>query len=408
MSGTYGSTTTTLSSAIATKWKRDVIDGATGRLVATQFASPDAMRRGEGGTLVYNRTLRPSLCNSAATTGTLVAGGSSGVKSLTSNKVSVTPSLFQDSFGFDDDVTIEAFFSNQQYKESIQNQMAISLDYQAQKLLSTQGMRHRIDADATYQKAVTASAGTTTTTSFSGLLTEADDFWNGGYLSVTNPDGPNYDHPARLISDFATSGDVVTHSAFPTASTISSKFRVVVGTGVVATDTLTTTGLQDVLGLHDKLETEMFDDGYLRGFFDAAQHRDLLKDTVFVAAMEYDNSEYFKGYRVVRWCGLELLISSNIYREDVDGVEYGHGGAGTTGVVYVSPIIGRNAYALTPWGNGAGKFAVNWYIVEGADSYNLTANQHYISWKTFWGGTVLRSTSVINLMTGATSQALLV
>ena len=408
MSGTYGSTTTTLGSAIATKWKRDVIEGATGRLVGAKFAATDAMKRGEGGTLVYNRILRPSLVNSSSTTGTLVAGGSSGIKSLTSNKVSVTPSLFQDSFGFDDDVTIEAFFSNGQYKESIKNQMAISLDYQVVKMLSTQCLRHRIDADGTYQKAVTASAGTTTTSSFSGLLTEADDFWNGGYICVTNPDGPNYDHPARAITDFATSGDVVTHAAFPTASTTASKCRVTVGTGVVATDILPTTGLQDVLGLHDKLETEMFDDGYLRGFFDAAQHRDLLKDSVFLASMEYDNSEYFKGYRVRRWCGLEMLISSNLYREDVDGVEYGHGGAGTTGVCYVSPIFGRNAYALTPWGNGNGKFAVNWYIVDGADSYNLTANQHYISWKTFWGGTTLRSTSVIGLMTGATSQALLV
>jgi hypothetical protein len=115
----------------------------------------------------------------------------------------------------------------------------------------------------------------------------------------------------------------------------------------------------------------------------------------------------FKGYKVVRWAGLELVISSNVYREDVDGTEYGHGGAGTTGVCYVSPILGKNTYALTPWGNGEGKFAVNWHIVDGPDSYNLTLNQKFISWKTFWGGSVLRSTSCINLMTGATSQAIL-
>lgn len=408
MSGTYGSTTTTLSSAIATKHLRELIDIAEGRLIASKFASNQPMKRGEGGTLVYNRLLRPTLCTAAATSGTLIHGGGTTVKSLTSSKVSVTPSIFQDSFAIDDDVEIEAFITDEAQKKTIANQMAISLDYQVMKMLATQGLRHRIDKDASYQSEGIVTTGTSTTETRSATLaaTYANDLFDVARMVVYSPSGMNYDHPARLCSNYVQSNGVVTHAAFPAACTVGTYFRITTGTGIAATDVLTTAGLLDVQAIHDKLETQLFDDGYLRGFFDSAQYRDLWNDTVFVASGEYDMSEIWKGYRLARWAGVELLISSNVYREDVDATEFGHGAAGTTGVVYVSPIFGQNAYALTPWGNGSGKFAVNWFPIDGPDSYNLTMNQKFLSWKTFWGGTVLRSTSVVDLMTGATSLSL--
>jgi hypothetical protein len=60
------------------------------------------------------------------------------------------------------------------------------------------------------------------------------------------------------------------------------------------------------------------------------------------------------------------------------------------------------------WGTpGAGNYGVKFLHVNEPDSENLTMNERYISWKTSIGKKVLRSTSIIGLMTGATDQNLL-
>jgi hypothetical protein len=358
---------------------------------------------------VYNRILRPSLVTAASTAGVAGITGYASAKALYSNKLSVTPALFQDVFGIDDDAGIQSFIGNAQIKDTIANQMAISLDYQAMKMLATQGFRHRIDADTTYTKSGTCTSGSTTTMVDSGAPFSTTDFGSSTptcYAGITNPDGPNYDHPWKKCTTVSTT--TLTTAAFPQANSSSSKYRAVGSKGIVATDILTISGIWDVLGLHDKLETENFSDGYYRMFADAAQHRDLLKDDYYIKSVEYDNSDALKGYRVARIAGVEILISSNLYREDEDTVEYGHGGAGTTGICYVAPIFGKDAFALTPWGTGSGEFGVEWIITDTSDSGNLLKNVTFIGWKSYWGGSVLRSTSVINLLTGATSQGVFV
>ena len=399
-------TTTTVTTAIKKKWLMDLVKTAQGRLVATRYTQKEPMQKGDGGTLIYNRLLRPSLVTSTSTPGTLVTPSSA--KALYSNSIEVTPSLYQDVFAIDDNAKVQTFIGNDKIKNAIANAMAIGMDYQAMKMLSIQGMRHRIDADTTYTKSGTCTSGSTTTAVDSGAPFNTTDFGSSTptcYYGITNPDGPNYDHPWKKCTTVSTT--TLTTAAFPQANTSSSKYRAVGSKGIVATDVLTISGLWDVQGLHDKVETEMFDDGNLVGFFDAAQHRDLLKDTVFVASVEYDNSGFLKGYKVARIAGLNMLISSNLYREDEDTVEYGHGGAGTTGIVYCSPIFGKNAFALTPWGMGSeGDFGVEWHITDTPDSQNLLLNATYIGWKAYWGGTVTRSTSVIVLLTGATSQGI--
>jgi hypothetical protein len=142
----------------------------------------------------------------------------------------------------------------------------------------------------------------------------------------------------------------------------------------------------------------------LHGFLDAAQEVDLWTDTDFINNANYDASQRYANYRLVRWLDQEHLISSNLYREDVDGTENQ-----ASGVVYVSPIFGANSYCLIKWGTpGSGIYGVKFYYVLEPDSENLTMNERYVSWKTSIGKAVLRSTSVIGLMTGATSQNVLI
>lgn len=392
-------TTTTYASAIRTKWETKLLEVAEGMLLVDKFATNKIMGRGEGGTLKLNRLLRPPKVTSATSEGTLITPSSA--KALTSNVVNLTPEFWGDTFEFTDKVDITSFISDADNRHVIAGQLARSLDYQGMKILATQAMRHRIDKDATYQVSGTADSGSTTTL-VDDALTQADDAWNGGFLTITNPGGPNYD-ATQKVSDFVASSDTVTTDAFNHAHTTSSNYRMTVGTGIVASDKMSITGLLDVSGLHRKLETQKFKGATLRCFMDAAQERDLWDDTTFLNSAIYDDSDRFENYRVGRWLDIEFMVSSEMYREDVDGTENQ-----ATGVVYVAPIFGANSYSIVRWGMGVGDFGVEWHYVDTPDSQNLRLGAKWISWNSHWAGKVMRATSIINLMTGATSQNIVV
>ena len=391
-------TVTNVTTSIRTKWETDLLAIADGMLVADKFSNTKVMGRGAGDTLKINRLLRAATTTSAATPGTRVAGSSAS--SLVSNVVNITPTMWQSHFGFDDDVTLESFLKDKDFQKTIAQQMANSLDYQLMKVLATQGLRHRVDKDGTYQKAFTPDSATSTTI-VEADFTEADDFWNGGFVTVTAPNGPGYDETQK-VSDFTASSDTLTTAAWANTLSTASDARLTVGTGIVAGDKITSDALIDVAGLHRKLETDKFPGGVLHGFLDAAQEADLWIDTDFINNANYDASQRYANYRLVRWLDMELLVSSNVYRESVAGAE------STTGVVYVAPIFGANSYCLVKWGMGQGGYGVKFYFVNEPDSSNLTLNETYISWKAYTGMQVLRATSVIDLMTGATDQALII
>lgn len=396
-------TMTNLTTANRTMWETGVLAVADGMLVADKFAKTKVIGQRAGGTYVVNRLLRVAPVTSAATFGTLVAGSSA--KALVSNKVEVTPELWQDHFGFDDDVDIKAFFTDADYQKTIGQQMANSLDKELIRTISVKCFRERVDADVEYQVSGTFSAADATTvtdaTGLNGVTTPANDYWNGGFMTITNASGPAYDE-ASQVTDYVTATGVA-NVIFTNTPTAASSHRTTVGTGIVAADKITSDALIRVAGLHRKLETEKFPGGVLHGFVDAAQEADLWLDTDFINNANYDASQRYANYRLVRWLDMELLITSNIYRETVAGA------ASATGVVYVAPIFGANSYCLIKWGTpGAGNYGVKFHYVLEPDSANLTLNERYVSWKTSIGKKVLRATSIIGLMTGATSQNVIV
>lgn len=399
-------TTTTYASTIQTKWEKELLKVASGYLIADRDANTRMMGKGEGNTVRINRILRPATVTSADTPGTLIAPASA--KALTANYIDFTMEIWGDSYAFNEDVDVQSFVSDKQNMDVIANQMARSLDYQIMKKLATQCLRHRIDNDTNYQVASTVdtTSNNSTTSLYDATLTQTTDYWNGAYLTATGAGGTNYD-VTRKVSDFVKTTDTLTVAAFNYAGDSTMNYRMTVGTGLAATDKLSSAGLLYVSALHEKLETEKFAGGTFHGFIDPAQHADLWTDTDFKNSAIYNdrgNMPSFGSLQLVRWFDIELGISSNVYRESTAGAE------STTGVVYVSPIFGKNSYTVIRYGNpgGSGKFAVKFYIVDTPDSQNLRNSAKYMSWKGMWAGGVTRATSVIGLMTGATAQTLVI
>lgn len=398
-------TITNVEDAQRTIWETKVLEVAEGMFVAEKFAQTKIIGKGAGGTWTVTKLLRVAPDTSSKSFGALVAG--SAAKNLVSNKIEITPELWQASFGFDDDVDIKTFYKDSDYIQTIGQHMANTLDKELIKTISVQCMRHRIDIDAgtNTESGPVTNASSTTVFGASGFTTRADDYWNGGFCTVVNPSGEGYDE-TKKISDYDDAGGVsdreFTTAAFTNALGTTSNIHVVRGDSLAASDKLTSDGLLAVAGLHRKLETIKFPGGILHGFIDAAQEADLWSDDDFKGNASFDTRQRYSQYRLVRWLDQELLVSSNIYREDVVGA------AADAGVVYVAPIFGVGSYCLIRWGTpGAGSYGVKFMHVTEPDSGNLTMNERYISWKTSIGKKVLRSTSIIGLMTGATDQNLL-
>lgn len=388
-------TVTTYGSAISRIDQKELLAYAEGMLGAEKFAVKNPVAKGAGGTYRVNKILRPAKVTSTTGFGVANIATYSSAVALTTNFKDITPVSLRAAYSFDDDVDIKSWIKEKDNKKAIANALARSHDYYVMKKLALGGFRYRIDGDATYMVAGTVDSGTTTTL-VDNALTQNDDHWNGGTVTIYNPEGPNYDETSA-ITDFANSGDVMTVS-FPQAPTSSSKYHACVGTGLAATDVLTIAGLLKASALHRKFETEKFGGGVYRAFIDAAQEADLWTDTTFLNSAIYDNSGRFQNYRLGRWLDIEFMVTSEAYREDVDGTENQ-----ATGVVYNTPIFGSNAYAIMRWGHGSGDFGVKFFETPEVDSGNIYASMRILSWKSVFAADVLRATSVINLLTGATS-----
>jgi len=393
-------TTSNYDSAKRIKWETELMEKAANRLLIEKFATTKTIGKGEAGTLRFNKLLRLAKKTTQDSESTLYTAADA--KRLLTNYIDVTPMRFGDSFGFTDDVSIEAFITDEDNKGEIATQFANSMEYQAMKVLCQGGMRQRADNDSTYTVSGTCDSGSSATALVDDALTQADDAWKGGYATSTKPTGQCYDETSP-VSDFDAASDTAT-VAFTNTLDTTSKYRMVVGTGLTSSDIITTTNILYVNLLHTMLGTTRFKGGTLNAFIHPQQEHDLWGDSVWADTAKYDDSGRYTNYKLVRWLGMNWHVGSNdvMYREDVDGTE------NQSGAVYIAPIFGAKAYSLLRWGQGHGDFGVEWHYKDKADSGDLRNMAKFISWKAKFAAKVMRSTSVINLMTGATDANLLV
>ena len=205
-------TAANVAGSIPIKWQNDMLKTAAGYLVFDKWANTSVETEPTGNKVRINRVLRPAKQTTVSTAGTLITA--SDANNLLTNYIDLTMETWGDSFGINEDVAIQSLLQDPKVRDAVSNQMARSLDYQVGKRMSTQGFRYRNDGDTTYFKnGPVDTSGTTLTKLSASELSEADDFWNGGYVTITNPGGPGYDQTAK-VSDFATSGDLLTHGGF--------------------------------------------------------------------------------------------------------------------------------------------------------------------------------------------------
>lgn len=390
---------TTFASAIETIWKKEILPVAEGNMVLSNFAVSEGVPINGGNTIRVNRVLRPSKITTAKTLGAQVKLGDAGIQALTSNYRDFNLEIWESTFAIQEDTDIVSFITLPKNQKTIANQMARTHEYQLAKRISRECLNWRIDNDGTYQVFGSPLAGSTAT-AINTARNDADNFWDGANLCFYNPNAPGYDD-ASFVTDYqlgVANDGVFTLDRAINIPTTSSKYIASVKTGIVAGDVLTVSALSDVAFIHEHLETPKFGGGVFRGMISSAQHRDLRKDAAWQTFIQYDRSKTIENYLPGRWCDMEFLIGSEVYRSDVDGTENQ-----ATGLVHSALIFGADSFATFRYGSGVGNFNAEWLIVDKPDSYNLTNSAKFLSWKTKWTGGVLRATSAVALNTGTTA-----
>lgn len=332
-------TTSTLSPKVQAYYDKRFLLRAKPTLVAYQFGQKRDLPSGEGKTVYFTQYL-PLAKQTTALTETLTGGlDPANRQTIKTREVAATIELWGDYVQLSHMSNITTIGRTLDEKtDLLAQQAAESIDFQVMAIM-TNGMNHRrADADTSYQVEGTADSGSTTTL-VDATLTEADDYWNGGYLIITA--GTNYGS-VRQVSDFVASTDTVTVSeAFEKAIDSTSQYRLVVGTGLASTDVLATAGMRLAVRDLKRAKALKAERGYWIGLVNPDLEYDFMGDSTWVDAAKYKDSvdALYEG-EIGKWFGIRMVGTTELRRESVAGVY------SATGAVHNALIIGREAYGV--------------------------------------------------------------
>jgi hypothetical protein len=200
-------------------------------------------------------------------------------------------------------------------------------------------MRRRADGDAAYQKDGVAQSGTTATV-VDAARNENDDHWNGGYITFVNPEDILFGFTAQIADYDKTSHTLTLASSLPTAPSEISKYRLVVGAGIVSADILTSTALKAAVKDLKKNGAMPFSDGCYGAIVNPDVQMDFMDDAQWLDVSSYSNREAILTGEIGKIWKVRFVEATETPRETVAGVLNSDGG------VHLASVFGREAYGV--------------------------------------------------------------
>lgn len=264
------------------------------------------------------------------------------------------------------------------------------------------------DTSSPYQKIFISTTGCTTTSiAAAAILTQADDYWGGnstyGYIMDIGRSDPNYGI-AESVTDFATSGDLLTVATYENTPTdLGDTFLVCIGTGLTrGTDKLPITTLAHVCSLYAEMlkgsiSQYKWSNSSGMGFkllVDPGTDYDLAQDSTNINYRSYNSrSTGFDNWQIGRCYNHDVLDYSNLRRETAGGV------ASATGDVHNVLSLGKHFGIRSELGGL--RFVVNGG--EGReDSGNRLGKQCWIDYETTYAVTVQNGCAGVSILTAPT------
>lgn len=394
MAATSDDLSTGLAPAVQAYYDKKFLLLAEKEMPGYQFAQKRSLGSGAGKTVYFTR-FKPLAKRTTALTETLTGGLDPDTRlALTTEEISAAVALYGDYIQISKMAKLTALDpAVEGAVDIVSRQAGESMDSLIMAEIGSGLLRRRADADATYQIEGTVTSGTTisvvadcSTIATSGLV--------GGYITFTA--GPNYGI-TRIITantNSATSVQTIAVAALPVAVTSASKFRIVVGTGVAATDVMTQANIR--LGLRDLKRAHALkaEKGYFIGLINPDLEYDFMSDTTWVAAATYkDSVDSLYNGEIGKWMGIRFVGASQLLRESVAGV------ASDSGAVHVATILGKEAYGVVELA-GQGKKI---YVMSPKDLGQAIPMYSTCGWQVGFKALTLNSMYGVNILCGATA-----
>jgi len=319
-------------------------------LVAYDLCEKRSLPQGNGRTVAFWRYIPLDKNTTALTdvvTNPLDFGGITfaGRQKLVTREIYVTPEEFGDYIEISKHASMVTVDQDLIGATDAVSQMAAkSIEAVLMKDFATGLTRMRADNDTDYQKKSTTTAAGSTTSIVCSALTQADDYWNGGFITITSGAQTG---KTRQITDFANSGGVITCDAFDVAPGSGVTFRVTVGTDIDASDMVSSLAIRRAVRVLENNDTLLYSGAYFQSLLNGDLKYDFINDSDFKLVSIYkNNTDSLTSNDVGTFAGVKFKKTSKVYRETVAGVE------STTGDVNVLPILGRHALGCVSLGDG--------------------------------------------------------
>ena len=372
-------------------------------LVYYDLMQKRSLPEGEGSTVNFWR-YAPLDIDTAALSDTDDGGLSDAVIAavkFTTQEVSATPAMWGKAAMFTTLAMKQTIDKGMTEKMGVMGQHAAeTIDYECSKIAGTNLLRRRADNNNTYQRGpITCTSAGTTTTLVSTALTEIEDFWKGGYVTIVA--GPGYGE-TRFISGFTASSDTVTvSSAFPIASSTATKFRIVVGTGLGTSGVIDTNIARLAAMDLANQKAQKFSGGLWKGVLDPSTEHDFLSDATMLDASKYKESiKTLKDNVIGVWNGIQWERATRSYRETVAGVASLDAGA-----VRIVPVFGAQSCGVVNLGGGKGEKKNFEIVIRNPDQLGQALRFKWtVGWQAFFKAVSLNSCFGVGIMCGTTDQ----
>ena len=263
----------------------------------------------------------------------------------------------------------------------------------------------RVDGSSTYEFAGKCDAAGSSTTLDDASLTQADDFWNGGVVAIT--DGNNFGM-GGYVTDFVASTDVITLGTTAPSyalneATALENFKIATSTGLTSANPLTCAALAKAIVILQANLAAPYADGYMASILSPFTQYDVRNDSEWVNADHYAGSKKLYNGEVGSWGGIRFVMDSLPWRSVVaagsDSATSGLGVYSATGDIFHTPVFGKDCYAGVRF-NGVQDKLIKKSKEQTGDPLETYST---MGWKAYLVPKVLHSTFGVQILSGATA-----
>lgn len=248
----------------------------------------------------------------------------------------------------------------------------------------------------TFESTVDTSAGNSPTFFYDDALVHTSDLMEGAHMAVLATGTVNYRYGGIVSVHGSTAEGFTMTTAAPNSFSSGTTYRMVVGTGITASQPLTGSSIRYAVSKARKNKFYRFPGNWYRSTLAAETEFDLQGNVIWQNMSIYqDKSMIEKGILKHLW-GVEFYFATIPYREDVDGTKNMD-----DGVVFCTPVMGMHALGNVSLGGMRGHKIL--FKTPGLQTVSEPYDENgTIGYKFYAAPKALNAAFCINIMSGAT------